>query len=107
MSSLALKLLDLTKSRRSPCDDYMPRLHDTMKADLDDQENAVQRQFEFPAGSTWIAFTGKVFHAAMGGPYALEQTFYLPIYAMMDPAQSPLRILEHSLGRWLAAVRAR
>lgn len=100
-SSLALNLLGLTKSRRSPYDHYMLSLHDTMKADLDYQENAVQRPFEFPAGSTWITFTDKASHAAMGGQYALEQTFYLPVDAMMDPAQSPLRILEHTLGRRL------
>ena len=101
VSSVALNLLGLTKSRRSAYDHYMLRLHDTMKADLDYQKNAVQRQFEFPTGSTWIAFTDKTSHAAMGGQYALEQTFYLPVDAMMDPTQSPLRILEHTLGRRL------
>lgn len=101
VSSLALNLLGLTKSRRSPYDHYMLRLHDTMKADLEYQEHGAQRPFEFPAGSTWIAFTDKTSHAAMGGQYALEQTFYLPVDAMMDPAQSPLRILEHTLGRHL------
>jgi hypothetical protein len=100
-SSVALNLLGLTKSRRSAYDHYMLRLHDTMKADLDYQKNAVQRQFEFSAGSTWIAFTDKTSHAARGGQYALEQTFYLPVDAMMNPAQSPLRILEHTLGRRL------
>ena len=101
VSSLALNWLGLTKSRRSAYDHYMLRLHDTMKADLDYQENAVQRQFDFPAVSTWITFTDKVSHAAMGGQYALEQTFYLPVDAMMDPEQSPLRMLEHTLGRRL------
>jgi hypothetical protein len=38
----------------------------------------------------------------MGGQYALEQTFYLPVYAMSDPARSPLRVLERLVGRPLA-----
>lgn len=101
-SSLALNALGLTKSRRSPYDHYMLRLHDTMKADLEYQEHGAQRPFEFPAGTTWITFTDKASHAAMGGQYALEQTFYVPVDAMVDPAQSPLRILEHTLGRRLA-----
>ena len=32
----------------------------------------------------------------------LEQTFYLPVAAMADPAKSPLRVLEKMEGRVLA-----
>ena len=49
---------------------------------------------DFPAGSTWIAFTDGVSHAAMAGQYQLEQTFLLPVEAMQKPERSPLRILE-------------
>jgi len=79
----------------------MLRLHDRMKADLTYQSEAVQRLYEFPTGSTWIVFTDQVSHAAMSGQYALEQTFHLPVHAMLDPSQSPLRILERLLGQQL------
>jgi hypothetical protein len=38
----------------------------------------------------------------MGGRYALEQTFLLPVEAMRDPARSPLRVLEKLRGHALA-----
>jgi hypothetical protein len=101
-ASLALNLLGLTKSRRSAYDHYMLRLHDRMKADPAFQSQAAQRRCEFPAGSAWMVFTDHVSHAAMSGQYALEQTFLLPVYAMLDPSRSPLRILESLLQQPLA-----
>lgn len=80
----------------------MLQLHDGMKADLDYQSSSLQRAFEFPAGSTWMVFTDLVSHAAMSGQYALEQTYHLPINAMLDPSRAPLRILERLMGRSLA-----
>ena len=56
---------------------------------------------DFPAGSTWIAFTDQVSHAAVAGQYQLEQTFLLPVDAMQRPERSPLRILERMKGRRL------
>lgn len=100
-SELALELLGITKSRRSPYDHYMLHLHDWMKADQAYQAQAAQRYFEFPAASTWAVFTDQVSHAAVSGQYALEQTFHLPVQAMLDPSQSPLRVLERLLGRQL------
>jgi hypothetical protein len=35
----------------------------------------------------------------MSGQHAFEQTFYLPVGAMVSPALSPLRILEGLLSR--------
>jgi hypothetical protein len=35
-----------------------------------------------------------VSHAAMAGQYQLEQTFLLPVDAMLDGERSPLRVLE-------------
>ena len=101
-ASLALDLLGITKSRRSDYDHYMLRLHDHMKADTAYQSTVAQRLFEFPPGCTWLCFTDQVSHAAMGGQYALEQTFYLPVDAMSDPSRSPLRVLERLVGRPLA-----
>ena len=101
-SASALRLLRVTKSRRSRYDSLMLQLHDLMKGDTDYQARAQQTRFEFPAGSTWIAFTDQVSHAAMAGQYQLEQTFLLPVAAMLEERRSPLRILERLTGRALA-----
>jgi hypothetical protein len=96
-----LRLFRITKSRRSAYDHFMLQLHDHMKADLDYQSSADQITYDFPAGSTWVLFTDQVSHASMTGQYLLEQTFYLPVDSMMDPAKSPLRVLERLTGRKL------
>jgi hypothetical protein len=79
----------------------MLNIHDTMKADDAYQREVEQMAFSFPSGSSWIACTDKVSHAAMGGQYLFEQTFYLPVHAMADPCKAPLRILEQFAGRRL------
>ena len=94
-----LALLRMTKTPRTPYDALMLQLHDRMKADADFQAHSPQTSIDFPAGSTWIAFTDQVSHAAMAGQYQLEQTFLLPIAAMREPARSPLRVLERLKGR--------
>jgi hypothetical protein len=99
--SQILSSLRITKGRRSAYDHFMLQLHDQMKADLEYQSNADQIVFGFDAGSTWIAFTDQVSHAATGGQYALEQTYYLPDTCMLDPSQAPLRILQRLAGREL------
>jgi hypothetical protein len=96
-----LRLSGITKTRRSPYDALMLQLHDRMKADLEYQRQAAQTAVDFPAGSTWIAFTDAVSHAAMGGQYQLEQTLLLPVDAMLHPERSPVRILERIKGRSL------
>ena len=96
-----LALLRVTKSPRTPYDALMLQLHDLMKGDEEFQREAPQQAFEFPAGSTWMAFTDEVGHAAMAGQYQLEQTFLLPVEAMSTPDRSPLRILERLKGRRL------
>jgi 3-deoxy-D-manno-octulosonic acid hydroxylase-like protein len=93
-SALALRALHVTRSSRSPYDALMLQLHDRMKEDQEFQEQSVQTRFDFPAGSTWLAFTDEVPHAAMAGQYQLEQTFLLPVSAMIDESRSPLRVLE-------------
>ena len=94
-----LHLVHATKSRRSAYDALMLQLHDRMKADVNYQATVAQTTIAFPAGSTWVAFTDAVSHAAMAGQYQLEQTFLLPVEAMQAPAQAPLRILERLMGR--------
>jgi hypothetical protein len=100
-SGLTLDLLGITKSRRSAYDHYMLRLHDRMKADSSYQAEVGQRKYEFPTGCTWMVYTDQASHAALSGQYALEQTFHLPVDAMLDPSKSPLRTLERILGRAL------
>jgi len=100
-TALMLRVFGVTKSRRSPYDAMMLQLHDLMKADAAYQDSAPQTAFDFPAGSSWMAFTDQVSHAAIAGQYQLEQTFLLPVAAMSNPERSPLRILERLLGRAL------
>jgi hypothetical protein len=96
-----LRLLRVTKTVRTPYDALMLQLHDRMKQDADFQKHSPQTKIDFPAASTWVAFTDQVSHAATAGQYQLEQTFLLPIDAMHDPSRSPLRVLERIKGRAL------
>jgi hypothetical protein len=100
-SGAILSLLRVTKTRRSPYDALMLQLHDRMKADEEFQTRSPQTAIDFPAGSTWLAFTDQVSHAATAGQYQLEQTFLVPVRAMLDEQRSPLRILERLKGRRL------
>lgn len=104
-SSRVLHALGITKSRRSAYDHLMLGLHDRMKRDTRYQTSADQQRFEFPPGSSWLVFTDQVSHAAMSGQHALEQTFYVDVEAMREPAASPLRVLERLSGRTLVERR--
>jgi hypothetical protein len=97
-SGSLLRLLHLTKSRRSPFDALMLQLHDRMKADTDYQARVPQSRVDFPPGSTWVAFTDQVSHAAMAGQFQLEQTFLVPLDATLDEQRAPLRVLERIMG---------
>src|SRR5580700_865354 len=93
--------LRITKGRRTGYDHYMLGIHDRMKADQGYQSQVPQTQLAIPPGTTWACFTDSVSHAAMSGQFAFEQTFYLPVNFMKDPARSPLRVLERLTGRTL------
>jgi hypothetical protein len=97
----AMQLLGLTRGRRSHYDHLMLALHDAGKLDAAYQESAPRAALSFPPGTTWMCFTDAVLHAALAGRCALEQTFYLPVAAMAEPARSPLRVLERLAGRAL------
>jgi hypothetical protein len=84
-----LNLVKATKSLRSPYDHYMLHMHDTMKLDDNYQASVNKTRIDFPAQSSWIVFTDHVSHAALSGQYLLEQTFYLPVNAMLHPNYSP------------------
>ena len=96
------KLFKITRGYQTLYDYYMLNLHNTMKAD----EN-YQRQYPdiyaLPSQSTWIVYTDAAPHAAMGGQYLLEQTFYLPSENMAFPERSPLKKLEKFLGYSLSS----
>ena len=96
-----LALARVTKTPRSAYDALMLQLHDRMKADEAFQKDSPQSRVDLPAGSTWLAFTDQVSHAATHGQYQLEQTFLLPVDAMREPGRSPLRVLERIKGRTL------
>jgi len=96
-----LRLLKITKSYRTLYDHYMLRMHDLMKSDNDYQKTVPQQEVRFPAGSTWVVQTDHVSHAAMQGQYVVEQTFYLPIKAMVNMELSPLKVLEKMLQKRL------
>ena len=98
-SAALLKLLKITKKKRSVYDHIMLHLHDGMKADMDFQQNVPQETVHFPPGSTWICFSDQVLHAAMSGQFMFEQTFHLPITALQHPELSPLKVLERLKGR--------
>jgi hypothetical protein len=89
-----LAVLRITKTPRTAYDALMLQLHDRMKEDDEFQRTSPQTAVDFPAGSTWLAFTDQVSHAATAGQYQLEQTFLVPVSAMRDPDRSPLRVLE-------------
>jgi hypothetical protein len=100
-SAWLLEQLHITKSRRSEYDHLMLHLHDGMKADLGYQKSSPQETMLFPPGSVWICFSDQTSHAAMSGQFMLEQTFFLPVRAMVEPECAPLGILERLKGRAL------
>lgn len=100
--SALLAALRITKGRRTAYDRLMLSLHDRAKADPAYQRDAVRAEIAFPPGSSWLVFTDLVPHAAIAGQHVLEQTFFLPVAAMRDPASAPLHILEGLAGRRLA-----
>jgi hypothetical protein len=89
----------ITKGRRSAYDHVMLQLHNRAKLDDQYQRSAPRSDLRFPSGTVWLCFTDQVLHAALSGHAALEQTFYLPVEALAEPATSPLRVLEKLLDR--------
>ena len=100
-SAWLLHALHVTKSRRTPYDHLMLRLHDLAKADLDYQRDAPQASVDFAPGTTWVVYSDQVLHAVMGGQHMMEQTFYLDPDQQYAPETSPLRVLERHMGRTL------
>jgi hypothetical protein len=96
----ALSSLGFPITVRSPYDRFMLHFHDWLK------ENAVfqnakemHERLEFPSMATWLVFTDGVPHAALSGQFAMEQTFIIPVEALVAPEVSPIRVLEKLAGR--------
>jgi len=100
--SWAYDKLGVTRGRRSLYDEFMLSLHDMGKLDDDFQENSPHQAVSFPPGCCWLAFTDMVLHAALGGEFALEQTFHLDVDQLAMPEKSPVKVLERLSGRTLA-----
>jgi hypothetical protein len=94
--------LGVTRGRRSLYDELMLSLHDAGKLDADFQQNSPHQPVEFPPGSCWLVFTDQVLHAALGGEFALEQTFHLDVSEMAEPERAPIKVLERLSGKALA-----
>lgn len=96
-----LAVLGATRGRRTAYDQLMLGLHNRAKRDAAFQAGAAHTEAAFAAGSSWLCFTDQVLHAALAGQYALEQTFYVAVEALAEPAASPLATLERMTGRQL------
>jgi hypothetical protein len=94
--------LGVTRGRRSLYDELMLSLHDAGKLDSAFQHNSPHQGIEFPPGSCWLVFTDQVLHAALGGEFALEQTFHLDVSEMTQPERAPIKVLERLSGKTLA-----
>ncbi|MBV9673629.1 MAG: Kdo hydroxylase family protein, partial [Verrucomicrobia bacterium] len=103
--SMEKSLASLTgKVSRTAYDEFMLKFHDYLKQRRDYQEEQDGKlRSEFPPFSTWITFTDAVPHSVVSGQFALEQTFIVPISAMVSPEKSPLRVLEKIAGQRLSA----
>jgi hypothetical protein len=98
-SAWLMESTGITKRRRTEYDHVMLQLHDRAKADLHFQRSSPQARVDFAPGTTWVVFSDQVLHAAMGGQHMMEQTFYLEVGDLQQPATSPLHTLERLLGR--------
>jgi hypothetical protein len=94
--------LGVTRGKRSLYDELMLSLHDAGKLDSDFQKNSPHQAVSFPPGTCWLVYTDQVLHAALGGEFALEQTFHLDVDQMNDQTRAPIRVLERLSGKSLA-----
>lgn len=87
---------------RTPYDEFMLRFHDWLKENTAFQtatEGKERRQF--PPRATWLVFTDGLPHAVVSGQSAMEQTFFIPVEALVASETAPIRVLEKIAGRAL------
>lgn len=84
--------------KRTPYDEFMIRLHNSMKEDADFQRECRKEEIRFAPGSSWMVFTETVPHAVIAGQYALEQTLLVEPEATVVPDSAPVAVLEAMAG---------
>jgi 3-deoxy-D-manno-oct-2-ulosonic acid (Kdo) hydroxylase len=99
--SWLLDTLGVTHGRRSRYDELMLSLHDAAKLDASYQQNSPRQDIAFPPASCWLVFSDQVLHAALGGEFALEQTFHLDVSELTEPGRAPVKVLERLRGKTL------
>jgi len=100
--SPVFKAVGVKGTDRSAYDRFMLRFHDYLKENNDYQTKYPKERIEFPPGCSWMVYTDTVPHSVLSGQYALEQTFIIPVDAMVAPEHAPIRVLEGMVGRGLA-----
>jgi hypothetical protein len=93
------RAVGIKTANRSAYDTFMLRFHDYLKENSEFQANTPKIHIDFPPMTTWMCYTDSVPHAVLSGQYALEQTFIVPVGAMVMPEKSPVRVLEKLAGR--------
>ncbi|MBI3644610.1 MAG: Kdo hydroxylase family protein [Acidobacteriales bacterium] len=95
-----LGTLGLPVADRAPYDKFMLHFHDWLKENTAFQTaKEGKERLEFPPMATWLVFTDGVPHAALSGQFAMEQTFIIPVEALVAPDVAPIRVLEKLAGR--------
>ncbi len=97
-----MRALRIPGAGRSPYDRFMLHFHDYLKENATFQEKSAKVRTGFPPRATWLVFTDCVPHAVLSGQHALEQTFIIPVTALVAPQISPIRVLEQLAGKALA-----
>lgn len=88
---------------RAPYDEFMLHFHDWLKENPEFQSSQEGKErVAFPPLATWLVYTDGVPHAALSGQFAMEQTFIIPVEALVAPDVSPIRVLEKLAGRTMA-----
>jgi len=96
----ALARIGLPFPQRGPYDEFMLHFHDWLKENGEFQQaKEGKEQLAFPPMATWLVFTDGVPHGALSGQYAMEQTFIVPVEALVAPEVSPIRVLEGLAGK--------
>lgn len=97
-----LGALGLPVADRAPYDEFMLHFHDWLKENTRFQVSRDgKEEIHFPPMATWLVFTDGVPHAALSGQFAMEQTFIIPVDALVAPEVSPIRVLERLSGKAL------
>ena len=89
-----LNRIGLPVADHSAYDKFMLNFHDYLKSNENFQENCDKQRLEFPPNTTWMVYTDGVPHAALSGQYALEQTYIVPVEALVAKDKAPINILE-------------